>query len=130
MRDFGAPGLKWDVFVKPLLSRVRDPCRREGRKVVGARGGGYLQRKHLLDPTGPVHRGTHRDLIAHRVQTGQIQTWREGSGRRVPSLTKKLLVIDTGWEREDLFSSVECPWVYQGKAPFPGIVGQHKIDSI
>lgn len=43
---------------------------------------------------------------------------------------KKLLVSDTGWERDDLFSSVECPWVYQGKAPFPGVVGQHKIDSI
>lgn len=65
MRGFGAPSLKWDVFVKPLLSRARDLCRREGRKVVGARGGGCLQRKHLLDPIGLVHRGTHRDLIAH-----------------------------------------------------------------
>lgn len=40
VRDFGAPSLKWDVFVQALLSKVRDLYRRGGRKIVGARGGG------------------------------------------------------------------------------------------
>jgi len=40
--DIRTPCPKWDVFSKPLPSRFRDPCQREGRKMVRARGGGGL----------------------------------------------------------------------------------------
>ncbi|XP_076401629.1 uncharacterized protein LOC143267454 [Peromyscus maniculatus bairdii] len=39
VRNFGALRCKWDVCIKPLPSRLSDPCGREGKKISRARGG-------------------------------------------------------------------------------------------
>lgn len=43
----------------------------------------------------------------HRFKSGEIPAWRE-SGHWVPSLTKKLFVIDSCGERGNWFSPAEC----------------------
>lgn len=48
-----------------------------------------------------------------------------------PTANQELFAIETCWERENLFSPIECCWVAvhtPGQVPWPGIVGQHKTD--
>lgn len=42
MRDFGLLSHKRNVFAKCLPSTLRKPCRRESRKIIWARGNGWL----------------------------------------------------------------------------------------
>lgn len=43
LRDFRVLSPKWNVFNKPLLSRLKDLCRSGGRKILRTRGSGCCQ---------------------------------------------------------------------------------------
>ena len=58
------------------------------------------------------------ETVAVATRLSQVLTRKnvmtdKGSGHKIPHLTKKLLVIDTCWEREKQFSPMEFHWVYQ-----------------
>ena len=47
-RVLGTHSSKWDIFIKFLVSGIREPCRRGDRKNVRARGeGGHQESKAL-----------------------------------------------------------------------------------
>lgn len=72
---FGALSLKWYVLIKLFLSRLKCLYRREGRKIVRARGdGGHRKKQCLPDPTEVRHLWTHRDCSStHKTRTGWSQ---------------------------------------------------------
>jgi hypothetical protein len=43
VEDFGALNPKWDVFMKPYPSKLRDLARRSSRKIVRPRDAGWFQ---------------------------------------------------------------------------------------
>jgi hypothetical protein len=47
-RDLGTHSSKWDVSIKFLPSEICDSRRREGRRILGARGDGGHQEKKAL----------------------------------------------------------------------------------
>lgn len=53
------------------------------------------RRPSLLDTTGMIYAWIHRDCEACTVSTMQDAAPSQGSGHRVPSLTKKLFAADT-----------------------------------
>jgi hypothetical protein len=70
MRYFRTFDPKWNVFIKPLPSRLRDPCRRGGRKTVRVRGGG-----ELTETASPRQDGTdeHTETVALHIRPAQVQ---------------------------------------------------------
>ena len=62
----------------------------------------------------------------------RTQHWEGGNEHWVPPLPSKLSAIVTCWEKEILFSPMECHWVYQPNASpaWPGVVTQHKTYPI
>ena len=70
VRDLRTSNPKWDVSIKPLPSRLRDPCRRGGRKTVRVRGGG-----ELTETASPRQDGTdgHTETVALHIRPARVQ---------------------------------------------------------
>ena len=79
MRDLEASGSRWDVFIKPLPSRLRDLCGREGKKIVKSQKGSIAPWKQCLpDKSGLVHIWTQQDCVSKQrgyILLSQIQSW-------------------------------------------------------
>ena len=85
--------------------RIRNQCGRGGRKLVRVSDSGRLRENSVFqtqqEPTGTVaaHTGSTQ------VQARQNSSRRRECGQKVPRLTKKVFVSDSG--------PVPCPWVYR-----------------
>lgn len=53
-RDFRALSPEWDAFIKPFSSKLRNPCRQEGRKVINILKSGEALNKQLISQLGSV----------------------------------------------------------------------------
>ena len=103
---------KWDVFNKPLPSRLRGLWRRAEGKAVRAR---------VMDVTKEIDSSRHYSTNAqmnsqmlwehaqdlHRFKSERIPALAREGGLGVPPLTKKLFAVDTCWLRENQFSPME-----------------------
>lgn len=123
---------KWDAFITPLPSRLRDLHWRGGCR---KRGGGWLQGNSMIQTqqdwcTYELTETVAEQQDLHRFKSDKIPTERRRVRRHeLLPLIKKLFPIVSFWEKGSLFSTMECHWVYQ---PPPragpkcsGTVGQH-----
>lgn len=101
---------KWDVSIKAFLPRVRNLCRRVGRKSVWARGSRCFQGNVLQKQWGDVYMNSQNSDTMLKTCTDSSQTkvqLRDGERGKFLPLTKKPFAIDTFWDRENLFSPME-----------------------
>ena len=105
---FGALSPKWNDFIKPLPSELREACGREGRKSKRGRDGGHYRQTVSSGHTGQFHRWTNGgyDSIGKKHTRSRMTSLQHGDGRwfKVPFLTKELLAIVRWVDRESQFS--------------------------
>jgi hypothetical protein len=87
-RYFEALSSKWDVFIKYLLSRLRDPCRKWSRKIIRARG----SRQHQEIESSRHNRRDCYSMLKTCTGSNQTKSLEEDVDR-VPLLTKKVVAI-------------------------------------
>lgn len=95
VRDFGALSSKWDVFVMPLPSRLRDPYRRGGRKSIRAGGMGVSKklssRHNRIDAHVNSRRPWQQTQDLHKFKSDGVPAQRWGSRHRAPLLTQEAI---------------------------------------
>lgn len=101
LKDF----LKQEVFIKRLLSGLREMCRREGRKIVRAKRCIYASKETMPSRHNSIHKQIHRHWqhpqdLCH-FKPGRVPVWTERSGHKTSSATdiclwKKKLVFCNG----------------------------------
>lgn len=131
VRDFETLSLKWDIFIKPHPSMLRNLCRR-GRKRV--RGDIWFKGNVSVCQT-QQHRYTHEltesvTVYTRPTCTGSNETaplaWKRGSGNKTLPLTQKLFAIVNCRTKENHFDLTEPHWTYQPH--FTRGSGQYKIN--
>lgn len=103
-------------------SRLRDICRRGGRKIIKGRGGRCHQRNSIFQTQQDKYTHELTEAGTARTRPGTVQArWNPCTEKRKwtprPTLTRKLL-------------GKGCPWVYQPhsrECPRSGAVGQHRL---
>lgn len=118
VRDFGAPSSKWDVFIQPLPSRLRDLRRRGGRKSVRARGGGGLQGSRVLQTQQDCCTCELRRLWKHTQNLQRINPDGVPALRRGHEAPRRYLSLISAGKGNRTPGQAQCP----------GKVGQHKIN--
>lgn len=61
VRDIGALCPKWNVFIQLLTERLRDLCRRIGRKILRARENGWVKNPKSFRNNSVTHKWIHID---------------------------------------------------------------------
>lgn len=75
VRDLGTLSAKWEAFIKPLSSGLREVCRRGGSKYCKSQQGWRIPKKQCLtDTAGLEHIWPHREYGSrHSTYTGPSQ---------------------------------------------------------
>jgi hypothetical protein len=81
VRDIRALNPKWHVFIKPFPSRLSSLWTRGGRKIVRARGGGWLQENSFFKKQNDWHTYECTETVVGPTRPAHIQT-RQGSSTK------------------------------------------------
>lgn len=132
---FGALSPKWDVFIELLLSRISDPWKRKGGKIIRARDGGWLLGNSHSRTNPHMNSQKLRQYVQalYKFNPDKVSALRRGSRHKIPPLTKKLFAVNTCWEGKISF----LQWSVTGNINHTarqtwcsGIVAQHTTGSM
>lgn len=108
-------------FHQRLPSRLRNLCKRRGRKILRPRSDGWFQKKTASSDTTRLNMWTHGSM--HKTCKSSSKTksqhWEGWSKHWLPTLFKIHSAIETTWQWENQFSQIgyintlgQTTWVY------------------
>lgn len=102
VRGFGTLNPKWNVFITPVPSKLRGPCRRGDRKTFKSQD---VSKETSSSRHNRADKHIGSETVTTRTQPGQIPTRQNPNPEKerqtlVPALAMKLYAIDGCRERE------------------------------
>lgn len=106
----GAISLIWNSIIKALSIRFRDLQGRRCGKIIEARGGGQLEgirgfQSQKDRSTWELKEAGTENKSLPSLETHKNLAQRRGSKRKIPPITKTLLINDDSWKKKNDFSN-------------------------
>jgi hypothetical protein len=102
---------KCNIYSTPLLSKIRDLCRRGGEKIVRARGLGRLCKNNIVQIQQSLWTCELTETVKSctgyvQLKLDKISPSRKASGHKNLPLYRRLFVTDNCWHRKNKLSSM------------------------